>query len=185
MLKLERHPPQKTSRATALVTKQNRSSYVQVTIITGKNQSAWSTVTQLAHESVGLCSLSWFVHEGIRELVNRIIKIAHAHNLHMKMLDFAPLKICTWKNAYCLQDYFTQVIKSPPFLTPAIKLCIIQCSDWYLNIITSLPSELSNCQNTDFYSFHVIDLAWISSDCFESFSPLSNVWIDRPLMPEP
>ena len=126
-----------------------------------------------------------FVHEGIRELVNRIIKIAHAHNLHMKMLDFAPLKICTWKNAYCLQDYFTQVIKSPPFLTPAIKLCIIQCSDWYLNIITSLPSELSNCQNTDFYSFHVIDLAWISSDCFESFSPLSNVWIDRPLMPEP
>ena len=48
------------------------------------------TVTQLAHESVGLCSLSWFVREGIRELVNRIIKITHAHNLHMKMLDFAP-----------------------------------------------------------------------------------------------
>ena len=26
-------------------------------------------------------------------------------------------------------------------------------------------------------------LAWNSSDCFESFSPLNNVWIDRPLMP--
>ena len=26
-------------------------------------------------------------------------------------------------------------------------------------------------------------VAWISSDCLESFSPLSNVWIDRPLMP--
>ena len=25
--------------------------------------------------------------------------------------------------------------------------------------------------------------AWNSSDCFESFSPLNNVWIDRPLMP--
>ena len=27
------------------------------------------------------------------------------------------------------------------------------------------------------------EIAWISSDCFESFSPLSNVWIDQPLMP--
>ena len=26
-------------------------------------------------------------------------------------------------------------------------------------------------------------LAWNSSDCFESFSPLNNVWIDGPLMP--
>ena len=26
-------------------------------------------------------------------------------------------------------------------------------------------------------------LAWNSSDCFESFSPLNNVWIGRPLMP--
>ena len=28
----------------------------------------------------------------------------------------------------------------------------------------------------------VFQLAWNSSDCFESFSPLNNVWIDRPLM---
>ena len=27
------------------------------------------------------------------------------------------------------------------------------------------------------------DVAWISCDSFESFSPLSNVWIDRPLIP--
>ena len=27
------------------------------------------------------------------------------------------------------------------------------------------------------------EVAWNSSDCFESFSPLNNVWIDRPLMP--
>ena len=25
-------------------------------------------------------------------------------------------------------------------------------------------------------------LAWNSTDCFESFSPLRNVWIDQPLM---
>ena len=28
----------------------------------------------------------------------------------------------------------------------------------------------------------LLKIAWISSDCFESFSPLSNVWIDQPLM---
>ena len=28
-----------------------------------------------------------------------------------------------------------------------------------------------------------IRIAWNSSDWFESFSPLNNVWIDRPLMP--
>ena len=57
------------------------------------------TVTQLARESVGLCPLSWLV---VREfelshcnLVNRIIKITHAHNLNVKLLDFAPFKICT------------------------------------------------------------------------------------------
>ena len=26
------------------------------------------------------------------------------------MLDFAHFKICKWKNAYCLQDYFAQTI---------------------------------------------------------------------------
>ena len=43
-------------------------------------------------------------------LVNRIIKITHAHNLHVKKLDFAPFKICTWQKAYCLRDYFAQMI---------------------------------------------------------------------------
>ena len=33
------------------------------------------------------------------------------------------------------------------------------------------------------FSWMVVHLAWISSDCFESFSPFNNVWIDRPLMP--
>ena len=58
------------------------------------------TVTQLARESVGLCPLSWFVRDGIRvithrNLVNRIIKITHANNLHVKMLVFGPFTIRT------------------------------------------------------------------------------------------
>ena len=81
------------------------------------------TVTKLARECVGLCPLSWFVREGNRgyyiaarryeislrvlkkyftrssyhtgNLVNRIIKITHAHNLHIKMLDFALFTIYT------------------------------------------------------------------------------------------
>ena len=57
------------------------------------------TVTQLARESVGLCPLSWFVREGIQlshsNLVNRIMKITLAHNLHVKMLVFGPFPIRT------------------------------------------------------------------------------------------
>ena len=43
-------------------------------------------------------------------LVNRIIKITHAHDLHVKMLDFAPFTICMSKNTYCLRDEFSQII---------------------------------------------------------------------------
>ena len=81
------------------------------------------TVTQLARESVGLAPFrGWYMKEfklSHSNLINRIIKITHAHNLHVKM-----------------------------FLTFAIKLCIIQCWDWYPNIITLLPTEfMSNCQS--------------------------------------
>ena len=56
------------------------------------------TVTQFVRESVGPCS---FRGSYVREfelshsnLVNKIVKITHAHNLHVKMLDFAPFTIC-------------------------------------------------------------------------------------------
>ena len=67
------------------------------------------TVTQLlARESIQLFPLSWFLRTGIRvshsKLVNRIIKINHAHNLHVKMLDFAPFTDLYLKNANCSQD---------------------------------------------------------------------------------
>ena len=45
-----------------------------------------SSVTELVRESVGLCSRSRFVCDGIRvklsNLVNKIPKISYAHNLH-------------------------------------------------------------------------------------------------------
>ena len=54
-----------------------------------------SSVTGLVRESVGLCSCSRFARDGIRvkrsNLVNKIPKISCAHNLHLKMLDFARL----------------------------------------------------------------------------------------------
>ena len=50
----------------------------------------------------------WFLRAGIRvshsKLVNRIIKIIYAHNLHVKMLDFAPFTDLYLKNANCSQD---------------------------------------------------------------------------------
>ena len=50
-----------------LVSKGNRSSYVQVTIYHCEKPICMRcTVTQLARESVGLCPLSSFVREGIR-----------------------------------------------------------------------------------------------------------------------
>ena len=57
------------------------------------------TVIEFARESVGLCP---FRGSYMREFelsqsnpLNRIIKITHAHNLDMKVLDFIPFTIHT------------------------------------------------------------------------------------------
>ena len=100
----------------ALVTKQNRSSYIQVSIITVKSQSAWDVQSHGWH--VKVLDFVSFCGSYVREfelshscnLVNRIVKITHKHNLHVKMLDFTPFKICRWKNTYCLWDYIAQTI---------------------------------------------------------------------------
>ena len=54
------------------------------------------TVTQFARESVGLCP---FRRSHVRELelphsnqLNRIIKITHAHNWHVKVVTFSLLQ---------------------------------------------------------------------------------------------
>ena len=84
----------------ALVTKPNRSSYVQVTIIIVKSQSAWDVQSQSCH--VKVLDFAPFRGSYVREfelsrgnLVNRIIKMTHAHNLHVKMLAFGPFTIRT------------------------------------------------------------------------------------------
>ena len=56
-------------------------------------------IIQFARESVGLCPFRGsYVGEfklSHSYLVNRIIKITRAHNLHVKMLDFGPFTIRT------------------------------------------------------------------------------------------
>ena len=56
-------------------------------------------VTQFSRESVGLWSFGGsYVREfelAQSNLVSRIIKITHAHNLHVKLLDFVPSTIRT------------------------------------------------------------------------------------------
>ena len=87
-----------------------------------------------------------------------MIKITHTHILHMKMLDFSPFKVCTWKNAYCLRDYFAQTILTNHLLFPAlIKLCIIH----YFT-----PTRIIVFWNTDLYSSHVIPLNETISNYF-------------------
>ena len=67
-------------------------------------------ITQFARASVGLCPFpGLYVREfelSDRNLVNRIIKITHAHNLHVKMLDFGRLTIRMLKNVNCLLENF-------------------------------------------------------------------------------
>ena len=80
----------------------NRSSYVQVTIIIVKSQSALDVQSHNWH--VKVLDFAPFRCSYVREfelshsnLVNRIIKITHAHNLHVKMLVFGPFTIHTKK----------------------------------------------------------------------------------------
>ena len=86
---------------TALVTKRNRSSYVQVIIIIiVKSQSARDVQSHSWH--VKVLDFAPFRGSYVREfelshsnLANRIIKITHANNLQVKMLVFGPFTIRT------------------------------------------------------------------------------------------
>ena len=96
-----------------MVTKQNRSSYVQVTITIVKSQSAWDVQSHNWH--VKVLDFAPFRGSYVREfelshgnLVNRIIKITHAHNLHVKMLVFDPFTIRTLKKRKLFTTKFSQ-----------------------------------------------------------------------------
>ena len=123
----------------ALVTKRNRSSYVQVTIIIVKTQSAWDVQSQNWHEKV--LDFAPFRGSYVREFelshsnrVNRIMKTTHAHNLHVKMLVFlALLQFVRKKKRKLFTIKFSQTILRNHLgfiTTSAIKLCFKQRQGW-------------------------------------------------------
>ena len=74
--------------------------YVQVTISIVKSQSAWDV--QSHNWQMKVLDFAPFRGSYVREfelsrsnLVNRIIKISHAHHLHVKMLVFGRFTIRT------------------------------------------------------------------------------------------
>ena len=118
----------------ALVTKRNRSSYVQVTIFIVKSQSARDVQSHSLY--VKVLDFASFRRSYVREfelshskLVNRIIKVTHAHNLHVKMLVFRPFTIRTLKKGKFFTTKFCQTILRNHLgfiITSAIKLCFMQ-----------------------------------------------------------
>ena len=63
------------------------------------------------------------------KLANRIIKITHAHNLHVKMLVFRPFTIRTLKKRKLFTTKVSQTILRNHLgfiTTAAIKLCFMQ-----------------------------------------------------------
>ena len=60
----------------------------------------------------------WFLRDGIRVLFKNNFP---AYNLHVKMLDFAPFTIRTWKNLNCLRYLFAQTIFTNNLLFEHLK----------------------------------------------------------------
>ena len=80
-----------------------------------KSQSAWDVQSHSWH--VKVLDFAPFRGSYVREfelshsnLVNRIIKITHAHNLHVKMLVFRPFTIRTLKKGKFFTTKFSQTI---------------------------------------------------------------------------
>ena len=95
------------------------------------------TVTQFARESVGLCPLrGWYVRELLHTyLASQIIKITHAHNLHVKALDkhvsCCSLNSCFFlcRNKKGLLNFESETEKSlfTTGLTYSLQLSKISC----------------------------------------------------------
>ena len=58
-------------------------------------------------------------------------------------------------------------------------LVLLSCRFMIYHVVLSTNLGLSSCR----FVLSSCLLAWNSSNCLESFSPLNNVWMDRPLMP--
>ena len=76
----------------------------------------------------------------------RIIKVTRVHNLRMKMVDFAPFTICTWKEASCLREYFAKTISLLYFHQ---NCQIAEISDYFVNWL--LPSLFASVKATHLY----------------------------------
>ena len=91
------------------------------------------TVTQLAWKVLDFAP---FRGSYVREfelshsnLANRIIKITHAHNLHVKMLESALLQfVCEKKKANCFTTKFSQAVlrNHLGFITTSAIKCFMQ-----------------------------------------------------------
>ena len=92
------------------------------------------TVTQLARESVRLCPVSWFIHEGIRVITQQSSKQNYKNN---SCTQFACEDVGLWpfynsyikKKSNCVTTKFSQAIlrNHLAFITTsAIKSCFMQ-----------------------------------------------------------
>ena len=121
-------------------------------------------ITQFACESVGLCPFrcsyvrEFELSQGNR--VNRIIKITHAHNLHVRMLDFDPFTIRTLKKRKLStkKNFFKRVIlrNRLGFITTSANYASCNVMADSLTFI----NFQENYQTAEiyFYSYHVIPL---------------------------
>ena len=161
------------------------SSYAQVTIITVNRQSAWDAQTHSWHVKVFRGSYVREFELSHSNLVSRVTKIAHAHNLHVEMLHFAPFyNSCVkerklFERLICSKDFK----KSPPFRTYAIKFCIIQFYDWYPNIIIHFQQNYQTVEilmSTPLMLFHSKKqflIIWQLAKRNKSYASLVSHWV--------
>ena len=106
-------------------------------------------IKQFAQASVGLCSFpGLYVRKfelSDRNLVNRIIKITHAHNLHVK------------KSKLFTRKFSQPILKNQLgfITTSAIKLCFKQRQGWYSLTFINFQENYQTVE-IYFHSYHVI-----------------------------
>ena len=93
------------------------------------------TVIQFARENVGLCP---FRGSYAREFelshsssIDRIIKITHAHNLHMKVLDFVPFTIRAQNYTDC---FLENLLKRFYVITSALQYLQLNYASWNVKV---------------------------------------------------
>ena len=88
--------------------------------------------------------------------LSRVLKITHAHNLHVKMLDFVPFTVGTQRNANCWLEKLLIRFKESPRLYQHPQFDYASCNV-KVDSLTFIYF-LENYQTAEiyFYSYHVI-----------------------------